>query len=127
MIEAKRSALVLFAHGARDPEWSVPFRKIRSKVAARCRGLTVELAFLEFTPPTLADAVGRLAGAGHVRITIAPLFMAQGGHVKQDLPRLVAELQARYPKAALELLPAVGEVDAVLDAVSDWLVNTAGR
>jgi sirohydrochlorin cobaltochelatase len=122
-----KAALVLFAHGARDPEWSAPFRKIQSRVAARRPGLAVEIAFLELMPPTLSDTVARLAAAGHGRITIAPLFMAQGGHVKQDLPRLAAELQERHPAVALELLPALGEVDAVLDAVSDWLVNSSLR
>lgn len=122
-----RSALVLFAHGARDPEWSVPFRKIQRKVAARCPDLTVELAFLELMPPALDEVLEQLAASGHERITIAPLFMAQGGHLKQDLPKLLDSLRQRHPGISLELLPAVGEVEPVLDAVSDWLVNTVRR
>lgn len=122
-----KPALVLFAHGARDPEWSVPFRKIQRKIAARRPGLAVEIAYLELMPPALSETVERLVAASHDHITIAPLFMAQGAHVKQDLPRLVAELQERYPKVSLELLPAVGEVDAILDAISDWLIAGTKR
>ncbi|MBI4194412.1 MAG: CbiX/SirB N-terminal domain-containing protein [Betaproteobacteria bacterium] len=119
-----KSALVLFAHGARDPEWSVPFRNIQTKLAARCPEVAVELAFLELMPPALSETVERLAASGHDRITVAPMFMAQGGHVKRDVPRLVAELRECHPHIALELLPAVGEVEAVLDAITDWLVNS---
>jgi sirohydrochlorin cobaltochelatase len=121
------SALVLFAHGARDPEWSVPFRNLQRRIAARCPAVTVELAFLELMPPLLSDVLEHLATAGHVRITIAPVFMAQGGHLKQDLPRLIDEVHQRHPGVALDLLPPVGEAEPVLDAISDWLVNAVQR
>lgn len=117
------SALVLFAHGARDPEWSVPLRNIERRVASRCPDLTVELAFLELMLPALGDVLERLAAAGHARITIAPLFMAQGGHLKQDLPQLLDQVRQRHPAVVLDLLPPVGEAEPVLDAIGDWLVN----
>ena len=117
------SALVLFAHGARDPEWAIPFRKIRQRVSARCPALTVELAFLELKPPALDEVLERLAANGHAKITIAPLFMAQGGHLKQDLPRLLDALRARYPQLVLDLLPAIGEVDPMLEAVGHAIAD----
>jgi len=120
-----RAALVLFAHGARDPEWSIPFRNIQHRIAARCPALTVELAFLELMSPVLGEVLERLAATGHARITIAPLFMAQGGHLKQDLPRLLDELRRRHPAIVLDLLLPVGEAEPVLEAISDWLVNAA--
>lgn len=123
-LSTKHSALILFAHGARDPEWAEPFRKIQRSVAMRCPGLTVELAFLEFMTPALPDAVENLAGAGHDAVTIAPLFMAQGGHLKHDLPQLLDSLRRRFPAVTLTLLPAVGDVDVILDAIGDWLVNS---
>lgn len=125
-LNTKNAALILFAHGARDPEWALPFRKIQRSVAARCPGLTVELAFLEFMQPALPDAVEQLA-AGHAAITIAPLFMAQGGHLKHDLPLILDDLRRRFPAATLTLLPAVGDVDIILDAIGDWLVNSTPR
>ncbi len=126
-LKTKHSALILFAHGARDPEWAAPFQKIQRNVAKRCPGLTVELAFLEFMPPALSDAVERLAGSGYDTITIAPLFMAQGGHLKHDLPLILDDLRRRFPAVTLTLLPAVGDVDVILDAISDWLVNSTPR
>ena len=123
-LNTRHSALILFAHGARDPEWAEPFRKIQHNVAMRCPGLTVELAFLEFMTPALPDAVEMLAAAGHDTITIAPLFMAQGGHLKHDLPLLLAGLRQRFPAATITLLPAVGDVGVILDAIGNWLVNT---
>lgn len=120
-----RSALVLFAHGARDPEWATPFRAIQRKVAARRTDLAVELAFLELMQPALPATLEKLANTGYTAITIAPLFMAQGGHLKHDLPQLLEGLRERHSTVTLTLLPAVGEVDAILDAISSWLVGAA--
>ena len=88
------SGLVLFAHGARDPEWAEPFRAIAARVAETRPDLAVKLAFLEFQGPALADAINELVAAGHGNIRIAPLFMAQGGHLKNDVPKLLDGIRA---------------------------------
>jgi sirohydrochlorin cobaltochelatase len=116
-------AIILFAHGARDPEWAQPFEKIKRLLEAKRPGAVVELAFLELMQPALADAVVKLAQAGHRSITIAPLFMAQGGHLKNDLPRILDALRADHPKVTITLLPAIGNVEHILAAIADWLVG----
>jgi sirohydrochlorin cobaltochelatase len=118
-----KSALVLFAHGSRDPEWAAPFRNVQQRVAAKSPQLVVELAFLELMKPSLPEAADRLAAAGCEHITIAPLFMAQGAHLKRDLGRLMDEVRARHPRIELSLLPPLGEVDPVIDAMSAWLAE----
>jgi sirohydrochlorin cobaltochelatase len=122
-----KSALILFAHGARDPEWRLPFEKIQRKIAVRRPDLAVELAFLEIMQPSLPDAVARLSGAGHTHIIVAPMFMAQGGHLKRDLRQMLDGLRQRHPAIILESLPAVGDIEPILNAVSDWLVNSTRR
>lgn len=122
-----KSALVLFAHGARDPEWATPFRKIREIVSARRPDLAVEIAFLELMEPSLPEAVGKLAAQGCRSVTIAPLFMAQGTHLRHDLPALVEALGKRHPDIAFSLLPAPGEVDGILYAIGDWLAGSVAR
>jgi len=122
-----KSALVLFAHGARDSQWSEPFRALQNAVSSRRPDLTVVLAFLEIMEPTLGDCVTRLAGDGHQRIVIAPLFLAQGGHLKKDLPRLLQGLSAKHPAADISVLPPIGEVTELLNAIAEWLVSSAPR
>jgi sirohydrochlorin cobaltochelatase len=120
-------AIVLFAHGARDPEWAEPFKRIKRLLQARQPGVAVELAFLEIMQPSLADAIATLAGAGHTSIAIAPLFMAQGGHLKNDLPKILDGIRARHRGVKLTLLPAIGDVEPVLDAIAGWLVGAMAR
>ena len=119
------SAIVLFAHGARDPRWAEPFQRLKTLVASRHPDGRVELAFLELMQPSLAEAIEALMKEGCEEIRIVPAFMAQGSHLRQDLPRMVGELQSRHPGLVLEITPALGEVEAVLTAMADWIALSA--
>jgi len=86
------SAIILFAHGARDPQWAEPFQRIQTLVAGALPGIAVELAFLERMTPDLAEAVARVVKSGAMSVTVVPLFLGAGGHVKEDVAALVVFL-----------------------------------
>jgi len=112
------TGLILFAHGARDPRWAEPFERLREKVVRARPGTPVRLAYLEQMRPDLDTAVDELLEVGCRVIRIAPVFLGQGGHVRQDLPVLVQSVSSRHPEARIALAEAVGENDAVLDAMA---------
>lgn len=120
MTASSRSAIILFAHGARDPEWAVPFRRMVAHLQSAEPGLRVELAFLEMMQPALADAVARIAVEGFARITLVPLFLAQGGHLKQDLPLMLDDIRRRHPGVRIDVTQAIGDSDALTAAIADW-------
>ena len=123
MTASNSSAIVLFAHGARDPQWAEPFQRIREQVKVLRHGVPVELAFLELMEPGLAECVASLAARGTRHITLVPLFMAQGGHLKKDLPRIVQALQADHPGLSIVVTPAIGESAMLLAAIAAWVVQ----
>jgi sirohydrochlorin cobaltochelatase len=116
-------AIVLFAHGSREPEWARPFERLRGLVARQIGGESVELAFLEHMPPSLEEAVARLHARGARHITVLPLFLGAGGHLKRDLPRLLDQLRSAHRDLSLGATPALGEIDPVLESVARWIVN----
>ncbi len=86
----------------------------------------IELAFLDFMSPTLEEAVASLADQGALAITIFPLFMAQGGHLKQDLPRMLDAIRAKHPHLPIGLEPAIGDAPEILAAIAAWILARAG-
>lgn len=118
-------AIILFAHGARDPEWAAPFRIIREQLQAARPGVQVALAFQDFMAPTLEAAVAQSAAQGAKRVVLVPLFMAQGGHLKQDLPVLVGRIRAQHPQLDLRVLSAIGDTPEILRAITDWVLRSA--
>ena len=110
--------LLLFAHGARDPRWADPFRRIAARISEREPALAIELAFLEFISPDLASAGVRLADAGCTQVDVVPLFLGTGGHVRKDLPALLESLAAARPQVRFTLRAVIGEVDSVVEAMA---------
>ncbi|MGB5081202.1 MAG: CbiX/SirB N-terminal domain-containing protein [Burkholderiales bacterium] len=117
------SAVILFAHGARDPEWAVPFEAVRDRL--RAAGTRAELAFLEIMSPSLDEAAARLAGEGFQTVTVAPLFLAQGGHLKNDLPAMVEKIRKRHAKTEFRVTPALGDSPEIVAAIADWVQRAA--
>jgi len=113
-----RRGLLLFAHGARDAQWAAPFTAIARRVRDAAPDLAVELAYLEFMSPSLAEAGRRLTAAGCDTVDVLPLFLGAGGHVRGDVPRLLDELAAAHPATRWHLHGPVGEAEGVLTAIA---------
>ncbi len=116
---------LLLAHGSRDPAWTAPFASIASRLRERLPGVLVENAYLEHSAPSFAIAAERLASAGAARVRVVPLFLGVGGHVRQDVPRLIAAATTKHPGIVFELCPALGESSAVNDAIAAWIAGGA--
>jgi sirohydrochlorin cobaltochelatase len=120
------TALILFAHGARDPEWAGPMRRVQAALRERCPALPVELAFLEFIPPDLSDCVAALTAEGADRICIVPMFIAQGGHLKRELPEMLERLRHAHPGVQFSLSGPIGEQESVVQAMAAAARELAG-
>jgi sirohydrochlorin cobaltochelatase len=118
------TGLILFAHGARDARWREPFERLAAKVQAVRPEIAVCLAFLEIMQPDLAAAANALIARGCVEIRVVPVFLGQGGHVREDLPAVVEDVRRRHPDLRIDLREAIGENDAVLDQIA--AVSVAG-
>ena len=111
---------MLFAHGARDPSWAEPFRRIVARLRQTQPGTRVELAFLECMDPTLESTIAGLAADGIRYVTVVPLFLAQGGHLKQDLPRLLDDIRGHFPSLQIDVTSAIGDSEDLTNAIADW-------
>jgi sirohydrochlorin cobaltochelatase len=104
-----KRAVVLFAHGSRDPLWHKPMEAVAEHLALGEPDLSVRCAYLELSQPDLATACLELVEANIESIAVIPMFLGVGRHAREDLPLLVAQLRVQHPQVAFELKPAVGE------------------
>jgi sirohydrochlorin cobaltochelatase len=118
------TAIILFAHGARDPRWAAPFQRLQQMTQESLPDTRVELAFLEFMTPNLTDLVAQLVADGCEKVIVSPIFLGQGGHVLRDLPLMVEALRISFPTLELSQLEAAGEDPAVLQAIRDYCVRS---
>src|SRR5688572_16748488 len=121
----KFDGVILIAHGARDARWLEPFARLRIELAMKLAPCKVVLSFMEFAPPSLADAALELAKEGAARVLVVPIFLSGGGHVAQDIPVLVAAERARHPTITFEVAGAIGEEPEVVAAMSAAVTRLA--
>jgi sirohydrochlorin cobaltochelatase len=114
-----KTGLLLFAHGARDGRWALPFEQVANAVRKARPTVPVQLAFLELMAPDISAAAAALATAGCRHIDVLPLFLGAGGHVRKDLPPLLDELRARHAGVSFTLHPAIGEAPALIAAMAE--------
>ena len=116
-------SIILFAHGARDPEWARPLERLRQAVLVQAPDANVRLAFLEFMSPTLAEALDAVAADGGRQVLVVPVFLAQGGHVKRDVPVILQAARERHPDLNIYLCAALGENQSVIDAMATSVLH----
>jgi len=116
-------AIILFAHGSRDPLWHRPMEAVADRIRAREAGITVACAYLELSPPDLPACVASLVAAGTLSIRVLPMFLGVGRHAREDLPQIMTTLRTTHPAVAFELLPAVGEDPRLIETLAHIAIS----
>ena len=112
-------AVIVFAHGSRDPLWRAPVEAVAARIAQRAPGAFVACAYLELCAPELPEAVAQALAAGARRIRVLPLFFGMGKHAREDLPALMATLQTTHPEVRFELMRPAGENERLTALLAD--------
>lgn len=117
------NAIILFAHGSRDPQWHRPIQSVAERIALRAPDTIVRCAYLELTEPDLQQVTHSLVSQGVTRLVVVPLFLGVGRHAREDLPRLIETIQQTYPKLDVKCQAAVGEQAVLLDLLADMALS----
>jgi sirohydrochlorin cobaltochelatase len=119
-----KQAIILFAHGSRDPQWRRPMESVADRLTRLAPQALVRCAYLELTEPDLPAAAADLVRLGAGEVTIVPMFLGAGRHVREDLPALVEDLRVRHPAVRWMLQPPVGESERLLDLLAELACPT---
>lgn len=84
-------ALLLVDHGSRREEANQNLLRAAAVVREQAPGLDVFVAHMELSMPDIAAAFEACAKAGHTEMVVFPWFLAEGRHVREDIPRLCKE------------------------------------
>jgi sirohydrochlorin cobaltochelatase len=111
-------AVILVGHGSRDPSWRQPMQAVAARLELLSPDLLVSCAYLEFDEPKLAQAAVQVIAAGARHVTIVPMFLGSGKHVRDDLPALTQAMSEAHPQIHFILKGAVGDDPRVLDLLA---------
>ncbi|WP_328635570.1 sirohydrochlorin chelatase [Streptomyces sp. NBC_00356] len=119
-------ALVLVAHGSRDPRALATVSELVERIRERRPGLTVRLGHIELNEPLLSDTLADLPAG---RAVLVPLLLSRGHHVKHDLPRAADAAEHLRTRVADPLGPHPLLVDALHDRLVEagWPERSTDR
>jgi sirohydrochlorin cobaltochelatase len=118
-------AVIVFAHGSRDPLWRLPVEAVAQAIATRQPDVSARCAYLELCGPSLPQAAAELVAAGATDIRVLPLFFGMGKHAREDLPELMEALRLAHPEARFQRLPTAGENAKLLAVLADMALEDA--
>ena len=101
-----RTALLLIAHGSRQPEANEDLRALTDEL--RSEYAIVEPSFLELAEPTIDGAARRCVELGAECVILLPYFLSAGVHVRRDLQKHRDRLASAFAKVAFVLAEPLG-------------------
>ncbi|MFD7296136.1 sirohydrochlorin chelatase [Streptomyces sp. NPDC059897] len=84
-------ALLVIAHGSRDPRHAATVHALVGEVRAQNPGVRVETAFLDFNVPSVHGVLDSLAADGVRDVIALPLLLTRAFHAKTDIPAVLRE------------------------------------
>jgi sirohydrochlorin ferrochelatase len=111
-------ALLLIAHGSRQPEANADLVYVVEQLRRRGRKV-VEASYLELANPNIDEGGARCVIAGAKCVVLLPYFLSAGVHVLRDLTAARDRLAARFPGVEFRLAEPLGRHPLLLDVVTD--------
>ncbi|HWM40561.1 MAG TPA: sirohydrochlorin chelatase [Streptomyces sp.] len=115
--DAARPALVVIAHGSRDPRHAATVAALCARVQALRPGLRVEVGYLEFNAPSVPRLLERLDAEGVRDIVALPLLLSRAFHAKSDIPAVLHEITARLPRLNVRQAGVLGPHPLLVSAL----------
>jgi len=118
------TALLLIAHGSRQPEANDDLSHVAA--ALRRRGFTVVESFLELAEPDIDGGGARCVAQGARRVVLVPYFLSAGVHVTRDLVAAQGRLARRYPGVEFQLAEPLGPHPLLVEIVAQRVAEAGG-
>lgn len=110
-------ALVILAHGSRDPRSAATVHSLVDCVRGLRDDLRIEAAFLDHCPPSPYQVFDKLGAEGVEEIVVVPLLLSSAFHARVDVPAVVDEARGRYPDLRILASDVLGYDDSLIDVL----------
>ncbi|GAB7043708.1 MULTISPECIES: sirohydrochlorin chelatase [Catenuloplanes] len=122
------TALVLVAHGSRDPRAANATRALVRAVAALRPGLDVRASYLDHAGPRPGEVLTALEAAGYARAILVPLLLTAAYHGRVDMPEVLRTARAEGLRMPAAISEVIGPFDGVVpDLLLAGLLHRLGE
>ena len=115
-------SIILVGHGSRRREANnleIIGRLLHEALHPGCTGNCVKVAYLQFSEPTLMEAIAGSVHQGCSRIIVHPYFLSSGNHVTEDIPAEIDKARRLYTGVEFIYTDPLGIHDKLVHVVLD--------
>jgi len=120
------TGIVVAGHGSRDPDAVREFEALVELVRARATGQAVTHGYLEFSSPTIDEAVRANLDAGSASVAVVPGVLLAARHAKNDMPAEVLALARDFPANDFHFGAPLGLHPKLLQLAQERIVAAEG-
>ncbi len=119
MSSQNSTALLLIAHGSRNPQANEDLFYMAEELNRTNRYHLVEAAFLEIAKPTIPEGAARCVQQGARVVLMIPYFLSAGVHARQDLQNYQTQLRQEFPNVEFRLGKPFGRHPLLLKIIEE--------
>lgn len=110
-------AVILVGHGSLRSASGAAMIRLAARAQKAGVAPLVKAGFLNYSRPRFAETLDRVVARGATEVVVAPYFLVPGKFVRENIPQLVEQGQARYPRIPMHLADPFGDHPALAELV----------
>lgn len=114
---------LFIAHGSREDAARLGFETLLESLKKSLSPNPVGGAYLTLNQPSIGEAVETAVQKGIENFVIVPLFFFEGAHLKNDIPKILADLKLKHSRIDFHVMPPM----ASIEGFADWVVANAAK
>lgn len=121
--------IILIGHGSPKEganNMDLAARLLHTLLHPDCEQDCVQVAYLQFARPEIAEAIDAAIARGAKRIILHPFFLSAGIHVSRDIPELIASARVRYPQVEFIYTEPLGIHQKIAEVVRERILAARG-
>jgi precorrin isomerase/sirohydrochlorin ferrochelatase len=119
--------IVIAGHGSRDPDAVREFEALVELVRARAPQQRVDHGYLEFSSPTISEAVQANLAGGARQVAVVPGVLLAARHAKNDMPAELLALARQYPDVDFHFGAPLNLHPKLLQLAQEHIVTAEAR
>ncbi len=124
--ERQRRGILIVDHGTRSAAANGRLADFARRIARARPDWLVGHAHMELAAPDFTTGLDGLVRAGASQILVQLHFLSTGYHVRESIPRLVAEARERHPGIEITMSEPLGEDDRLVGIVLERMDAALG-
>ena len=116
-------AILFISHGSRSIKTEGEVRGFIERLRQKAQIAIIEYAFLDVARPTIPEGIDACVTRGATDIVVLLNFLNAGLHVDEDIPEIVEEARAKYPKVTFRITKPVGQHERIMELFLDMVDN----